>query len=48
MSDAFGGVRPSPGEAVGIDTALIAAVVDTSSTMVREDEMIGDLRGGRP
>lgn len=43
MSDAFGGVRPSPGEAVGIDTALIAAVVDRFYAMVREDEMIGPI-----
>ncbi|HEX5665912.1 MAG TPA: group III truncated hemoglobin [Hyphomicrobium sp.] len=43
MSVAFGRTGLSPGQAVGIDAALIAAVVDAFYARVREDEMLGSI-----
>jgi hemoglobin len=43
MSVSFGRTGLSPGEAVGIDAALIAQVVETFYSRVRVDEMLGPI-----
>lgn len=43
MSVVLGRTGPSPGEAVGIDAALISAVVDSFYASIRADDMLGPI-----